>query len=40
MTAMGFLVFGDTPTISTLIGGVVIAGATTWIARRETKRAP
>ena len=40
MTAMGFLVFGDTPTVSTLIGGVVIAGATTWIARRETKRAP
>jgi drug/metabolite transporter (DMT)-like permease len=40
MTTMGFLVFGDTPTVSTLIGGVVIAGATTWIARRETKRAP
>ncbi len=38
MTALGFLVFGDAPTISTLIGGVVICGATTWVARREAIR--
>lgn len=40
MTTMGFLVFSDVPTISTIAGGLVIAGATTWIARRESKRAP
>lgn len=40
MTTMGFLVFGDVPTLSTIIGGLVIVGATTWIARRESKRAP
>jgi drug/metabolite transporter (DMT)-like permease len=38
MTALGFLVFGDVPTVSTLIGGVVICGATTWVARREATR--
>lgn len=38
MTALGFIVFGDMPTISTLIGGVVICGATTWLARREATR--
>jgi drug/metabolite transporter (DMT)-like permease len=38
MTTMGFLVFGDVPTVSTLIGGLVIVGATTWIARREARR--
>jgi drug/metabolite transporter (DMT)-like permease len=38
MTALGFMVFGDVPTISTLIGGVVICGATTWVARREATR--
>mgnify|MGYP001555644716 CR=1 FL=1 len=32
---MGFLVFGDLPTSSTLMGGLVIFLATTWIARRE-----
>jgi drug/metabolite transporter (DMT)-like permease len=34
---MGFLVFGDVPTSSTLLGGVVICAATTWIARREAR---
>jgi hypothetical protein len=31
-------VFGDMPTVSTLIGGVVICAATTWVARREATR--
>jgi drug/metabolite transporter (DMT)-like permease len=38
MTALGFLVFGNMPTVSTLIGGVVICAATTWVARREATR--
>jgi drug/metabolite transporter (DMT)-like permease len=38
MTVLGFLVFGNMPTVSTLIGGVVICGATTWVARREATR--
>jgi len=38
MTALGFLVFSDLPTITTLIGGLVIFGATTWVARREARR--
>jgi drug/metabolite transporter (DMT)-like permease len=36
--ALGWLVFSDTPSQSTLIGGVVIAGSTLWIARRESRR--
>jgi drug/metabolite transporter (DMT)-like permease len=41
-TLMGFLVFGDVPTSSTLMGGLVIFAATTWVARREAgiRRAP
>jgi drug/metabolite transporter (DMT)-like permease len=38
MIALGFIVFGNLPAISTLIGGVVICGAITWIARREAMR--
>lgn len=38
-TLMGFLVFGDVPTSSTLVGGLVIFAATTWIARREARQA-
>ena len=34
---MGWLVFADTPSNSTLIGGVVIAASTLWIARREAR---
>ncbi len=34
-TFMGWLVFGDPPSAFTLSGGVVIAIATFWIARRE-----
>ncbi|MEJ0015574.1 MAG: DMT family transporter [Acetobacteraceae bacterium] len=35
---MGFAVFGDMPTSSTLLGGLVIFAATTWITRREARR--
>lgn len=38
MSALGFIVWGDKPTLSTVIGGVVICGATTWVARREATR--
>jgi drug/metabolite transporter (DMT)-like permease len=37
-TSWGFLVFGDAPSGTTLIGGVVIVTATLWIARREARR--
>ncbi len=36
--AMGWLFFGDLPTESTLIGGVVISASTLWIAHRESRR--
>ncbi len=35
---LGWLAFGDVPSQSTLIGGVVICAATIWIARREATR--
>ena len=38
--AMGWLVFADVPTQSTLIGGAVICAATLWIARRESRLHP
>ena len=38
--ALGWLMFSDTPSRSTLIGGVVIAGSTLRIARRENRRPP
>jgi drug/metabolite transporter (DMT)-like permease len=34
---LGWLVFADTPSRSTLIGGVVICASTFWIARREAR---
>jgi drug/metabolite transporter (DMT)-like permease len=34
-TLFGWLVFSDTPSRSTLMGGVVICASTIWIARRE-----
>jgi drug/metabolite transporter (DMT)-like permease len=37
--AMGWLIFGDLPSQSTLIGGVVICASTIWIARREARSA-
>lgn len=36
-TAMGWLVFADEPSRSTLVGGVVICASTLWIARREAR---
>lgn len=38
-SALGWLMFADVPTQTTLIGGVVICAATLWVARRE-HRAP
>jgi drug/metabolite transporter (DMT)-like permease len=37
--ALGWLVFGDSLSRSTLIGGAVICASTLWIARREGRRA-
>ncbi len=34
---LGWLVFTDTPSRSTLVGGVVICASTIWIARREAR---
>jgi drug/metabolite transporter (DMT)-like permease len=34
---LGWLMFGDVPSRSTLIGGLVICGATIWIAHRESR---
>jgi len=31
----GFVLFSDTPTAFTLVGGAVIVTSTVWIARRE-----
>ncbi|HVE55152.1 MAG TPA: DMT family transporter [Ramlibacter sp.] len=36
-TLIGWLAFGDMPSNSTLVGGVVICAATIWIARRESR---
>jgi drug/metabolite transporter (DMT)-like permease len=36
-TLIGWLAFGDAPSRSTLIGGVVICASTLWIARREAR---
>ena len=36
-SALGWLVFADVPSQSTLIGGVVICASTLWIARRESR---
>ena len=35
--ALGWLIFSDAPSRSTLIGGVVICASTLWIARREAR---
>ncbi len=36
-SAMGYLVFGDTPTSTTLLGGIIICSAAVWIARKESR---
>jgi len=35
---MGWMLFGDVPTLNAIIGGVVISAATIWVARRESLR--
>ena len=35
--ALGWLIFSDTPSQSTVIGAVVICASTLWIARRESR---
>jgi drug/metabolite transporter (DMT)-like permease len=37
---LGWLLFATVPSQSTLIGGVIIASATLWVARREATRRP
>ena len=37
-SVLGYLVFADRPSASTIAGGCVIFGATVWIARREAVR--
>ena len=37
--ALGFVMFADVPTQTTLLGGAVICAATLWVARREHQRA-
>ena len=39
-SALGWLMFADVPTQTTLLGGVVISAATLWVARREHQRPP
>ncbi len=34
-TIMGFVIFGDTPAVATLVGGTLIVIGTIWAARRE-----
>lgn len=36
-TALGWLMFGDEPSRSTIIGGTIICASTLWIARREAR---
>ena len=36
---IGWLLFAEVPTQTTLIGGAVICAATIWIARRESQAA-
>ena len=36
-TAIGWMAFGDQPSTSTLVGGVVICASTLWIAQRESR---
>ncbi len=37
--AIGWLLFGDSPSQSTIFGGTIICASTIWIARREANRA-
>lgn len=33
---LGWILFGEAPTVSTLLGGLLISGATLWVTRRES----
>ena len=35
---LGLMIFGDIPTESTVLGGLVIVAATVWISHRESRR--
>ncbi len=35
---MGWLLFSDVPTLSAILGGMLISAATLWVARRESRR--
>ena len=35
---MGWLVFADVPTSTTIMGGVIISASTVWVARRESRK--
>jgi drug/metabolite transporter (DMT)-like permease len=35
--ALGWLIFGDSPSQWTVLGGIVICASTIWIARRESR---
>jgi drug/metabolite transporter (DMT)-like permease len=37
---LGLMIFSDLPTASTLAGGLLISGATLWLARRESRARP
>jgi drug/metabolite transporter (DMT)-like permease len=37
---IGWLLFSDVPTRTTLIGGAIISASTIWIAQRESRRRP
>jgi len=37
-SALGWIVFSESPSTSTLIGGAVICGSTIWIAHRESRQ--
>jgi drug/metabolite transporter (DMT)-like permease len=37
-SALGWLLFADLPTQTTLLGGAVIVAATLWVAQRERRR--
>ena len=35
--SLGWIAFGDSPSQSTLVGGLIISAATLWVSRRESK---
>lgn len=37
---LGWAVFADIPTVSTIVGGMLISAATLWVARREARSRP